>query len=87
MNLLLLVLLALPFGCLALLSLLAFLSVVAIAGAIHAVGTIKTALLCIGGRPPGDGGEDPWHGMVGEAHPLDYVDGQHLPGSARVRLE
>jgi hypothetical protein len=72
MNRLLLLPFALPFGCLALLSLVAFLSVLAIAGAIQAVGTIKLAL-GIAARSD----QDPWHGMVGEAHPLDFIEGQH----------
>jgi hypothetical protein len=42
MNLLLLLLLALPFACLALLSLVAFLGVVAIAGALHVIATITS---------------------------------------------
>jgi hypothetical protein len=29
------------------------------------------ALIC-----PLDGNRDPWHGMVGDAHPLDFVEGQ-----------
>jgi hypothetical protein len=71
MNRLLLLPFALPFGCLALLSLLAFLSVLAIAGAIRAVGTIKLVLGIAGRRD-----RDPWHGMMGEAHPLDFIEGQ-----------
>jgi hypothetical protein len=55
--------------------LIAFLGVVAIAGAIHAVGAIKSALGIAGWGLDGD--QDPWHGMVGEAHPLDYIEGQH----------
>jgi hypothetical protein len=72
MNRLLLLPFALPFGCLALLSLIAFLSVVAIAGALRFVGAIKSSL----GLGSADGGQDPWHGLVGNAHPLDYVEGQ-----------
>jgi hypothetical protein len=72
MNLLLLVPLTLPFACLALLSLVALLSVVALGGALHVVGAIKSGL-GIAGRGPADG--DPWHGMVGDAHPLDYIEG------------
>jgi hypothetical protein len=72
MNRLLLLALALPFGCLALLSLIAFLSLVAIAGAIHAVGMIKSAV-SIAGRSD----QHPCYGMIGEAHPLDFIEGQH----------
>ena len=72
MNLLLLLPLAVPFACLALLSLIAFLGVVALGGALHVVGAIKTGL-GIAGRGSVDG--DPWHGMVGDAHPLDYIEG------------
>ena len=75
MNLLLLLLLALPLGCLALLSLLALLGVVALAGALQVVGAIKTALGIK--RGSADGGEDPWARMVGDAHPLDFVEGLH----------
>jgi hypothetical protein len=68
MNLLVLLPLAFLFFCLALLSLTALLGVVAIAGAISVLGAIKTAL----GLGVAD---DPWHSMVGEAHPLDFVEG------------
>jgi hypothetical protein len=44
MNLLLLLLLSIPVGCLALLSLIAFLGVVALAGALRIVGSIKSSL-------------------------------------------
>jgi hypothetical protein len=71
MNLLLLLLLALPFACLAMLSLVAFLGVAAIAGALHVIGTITSAL-GIAVRK----NADPWHGAVGDAHPLDYVEAQ-----------
>ena len=50
MNLVLLLPLAVPFGCLALVSLLAFLGVVALAGALQVVGAIKA------GDGPGRGG-------------------------------
>lgn len=69
MNLLLLLPLALPFVCLALLSFVAFLGVAAIAGTLHVVGTAKSAL---GVAEQEDG--DPWNGAVGDAHPLDYVE-------------
>jgi hypothetical protein len=72
MNRLLLLPLALPFVCLALLSLLAFLGVVALAGVLRVVGAVKTALGI--GRGSGEGGQDPWDGLVGDAHPLDYID-------------
>jgi hypothetical protein len=64
--------LAVPFACLALLSLVAFLGVVALAGALHLVGAIRSGL-GIAVRSSVDG--DPWHGMVGDAHPLDYIEG------------
>lgn len=73
MNLLLLLPFAVPFGCLALLSLIAFLSVMAIAGALHLVRAIKSSL----GLGSADSGQDAWHGYVGDAHPLDYVEGQY----------
>jgi len=44
MNLLVLLLLVLPFACLALLSLVAFLGVAAIAGALHLIGVTRSAL-------------------------------------------
>jgi hypothetical protein len=69
MNLLLLLPLAFPFVCLALVSLLAFLSVLALAGALRVIGTVMSAL-GIAGRKD----EDPWHGAVSDAHPLDYVE-------------
>ena len=72
MNLLLLLPLALPFACLALLSFVAFLSVAAIAGALHVIATISSTL-GIAVRKDAD----PWHGVVGDAHPLDYVETQH----------
>jgi hypothetical protein len=74
MNLLLLLLLAFPFACLALLSLIAFLGVVVLGGAVYVVGAIKSGL-GLAGRGS-DGGDDPWRGMAGDAHPLDYIDGQ-----------
>ena len=61
--------LAVPFACLALLSLVAFLSVVALAGALHVVSAIKRRL-GIARRSS----VDAWHGMIGDAHPLDYVE-------------
>ena len=72
MNLLLSLLLALPFACLVMLSLVAFLGVAAIAGALCVIGTITSAL-GIAVRK----NADPWHGAVGDAHPLDYVEAQH----------
>jgi hypothetical protein len=71
MNRLSLLPLAVPFACLALLSLVAFLGVVALAGALHMVGAIKSGL-GMAGR--GSAAGDPWHGMVGDAHPLDYIE-------------
>jgi hypothetical protein len=71
MNRLPLLPLALPFACLALLSLVAFLGVVAVAGALRVVSTIRRGL-GFAGRSSVD--DDPWHGMIGDAHPLDYVE-------------
>jgi hypothetical protein len=73
MNLLLLLPLALRFFCLAALSLIALLAVVALAGAIRTFGTIKSAL-GLGGHGVAD---DPWLSLVGDAHPLDFVEAQH----------
>jgi hypothetical protein len=73
MNLLLLLPLAFPFFCLALLSLTALLGVVAVAGAIGVLGAIKSAL-GLDGRGTAD---HPWQSMAGEPHPLDFVEGQH----------
>ncbi len=69
MNLLLLLPLAFTFVCLALVSLLAFLSVVALAGALRVIGTVTSALGFAGRKD-----EDPWHGAVSDAHPLNYVE-------------
>jgi hypothetical protein len=80
MNVLLLLPLAFPFACLALLSLIAFLGVVVLGGAFYVVRAIKSGL-GLAGRGS-DGGEDPWRGMAGDAHPLDDIEGQHLARSA-----
>jgi hypothetical protein len=72
MNMLLLLPLVLPFACLALLSLVAFLSVVALAGALRTIGTVKSAL---GFAARNDG--DEWQGVGRDAHPLDYVEARH----------
>ena len=69
MNLLLLLLLALPFACLAVLSLVALLGVVAIGGTLRMIGMV-TSLLGLAGRKV----DDPWRDAVGDAHPLDYVE-------------
>ena len=74
MNVLLLLPLAFPFACLALLSLIAFLGVVVLGGAFYVVRAIKSGL-GLAGRGS-DGGEDPWRGM-GDAHPLDDIEAQH----------
>ena len=68
-NLLLLLLLALPFTCLALLSLVAFLGVAAIAGALHLGSTVRSALGIAEKRDA-----YPFSGAFGDAHPLDYVE-------------
>jgi hypothetical protein len=73
MNRLMLLSFALPFACLALLSLIAFFAVVAIAGALRSVNAIRWSLgLRTFGRE-----DHPWDRMVGEAHPLDYVESKH----------
>jgi hypothetical protein len=69
MNLLLLLLLALPFACLAVLSLVALLAVVAIGGTLRVIGMV-TSVLGIAGRKV----DDPWRDAVGDAHPLDCVE-------------
>jgi hypothetical protein len=74
MNRLSLLPLAVPFACLALLSLVAFLGVIALAGALHVVGAIRSGLGTAGRSSVSD---DPWHGMVGDTHPLDYVKARH----------
>jgi hypothetical protein len=74
MNLLLLLPLVFPFACLALLSLIAFLGVVVLVGAFYVVRAIKSGL-GLAGRGS-NGGEDPWRGTAGDAHPLDYIEGQ-----------
>ncbi len=51
------------------LSLLGFLSVLARDGALHVIGTIKSAL--------GEETQDPWHGAIGDAHPFDYIEERH----------
>jgi len=71
MNLLLLLPLTIPFLCLALLSLVAFLAVVSLAGALRLFGAIKSVL---GTNRPG-AEHHPWHVKRGEAHPLDFVEG------------
>lgn len=65
MNLRFLVPLALPFACLALLSFIAFLGVMALAGALCVIGAV-TSMLGLG-RKEGD----PWYGS---AEALDYVE-------------
>jgi hypothetical protein len=69
MNLLLLFLLALPFACLAVLSLVALLGVVAIGGTLRVIGMV-TSVLNIAGRKV----DDPWRDAVGDTHPLDCVE-------------
>jgi hypothetical protein len=68
-NLLLLLVLVLPFACLALLSFVAFLGVAAIAGALNLIGVTRSAL---GIAERNDA--DPFNGAFGDAHPLDYVE-------------
>jgi hypothetical protein len=72
MNRLMLLPLAFPFACLALLSSIAFLGVVALGGALHVIGTARSVLRI---AVPKD--NDPWPGAFGDAHPLDYVEGRH----------
>jgi hypothetical protein len=69
MNLLLLLLLVLPFACLAGLSLVALLGVVAIGGTLRVVSMV-TSVLGLARRKD----NDPWREMVADAHPLDYVE-------------
>jgi hypothetical protein len=64
MNLLLLLLLVPPFACLAVLSLVALLGVVAIGGTLRVIGMVTS------GRKV----DDPWRDAVGDAHPLDCVE-------------
>ena len=73
MNLLLLLLLVLPFACLAVLSLVALLGVVAIGGTLRVIGMV-TSVLGIAGRKV----DDPWRDAVGDAHPLDCVEGRAI---------
>ena len=68
-NLLLLLLLVLPFTCLALLTLVAFLGVAVIAGALHLSSTVRSALGIAEKR-----GAYPFSGAFGHAPPLDYVE-------------
>lgn len=68
-NLLLSLLFVLPFACLALLSLVAFLGVVSIAGALHLIGVTRSVL---GIAEQKDA--DPFNAALGDAHPLDYVE-------------
>ena len=68
-NLLVLLLLVLPFAGLALLSLVAFLGVAAIAGALHLIGVTRSALGIAEQK-----GADPFNAALGDAHPLDYVE-------------
>ena len=75
MNVLLLLPLAFPFACLALLSLIDFLGVVVLGGAFYVVRAIKSGP-GLAGRGS-DGGADPWRGMAGDAHPFDDIEGQH----------
>ena len=69
MNRLVLLPLVLPFACLALLSFVAFVGVGAIAGALHVIRLVMASLGISGRRD-----EDPWHGAVGDAHPLEYIE-------------
>jgi hypothetical protein len=69
MNRLVLLPLVLPFACLALLSFVAFVGVGAIAGALHVIRLVMAALGISRRRD-----EDPWHGAVGDAHPLEYIE-------------
>ena len=66
MKLLLLVLLAFPLGCLALLTFLALLGVVTLAGGLHAVGAIRASVGKAGRGLADDGGN------VRAANQLDY---------------
>ena len=72
MYLLMLLPLAFPFACLALLSSIAFLGVVVLGGALHVIGTARSLLRI---AAPKD--NDPWPSAVRDAHPLDYVEARH----------
>jgi hypothetical protein len=72
MNRLMLLPLAFPFACLALLSSIAFLGVVVLGGALRVIGTAKSVLRI---AAPKD--TDPWLLAFGDAHPLDCVEGRH----------
>jgi hypothetical protein len=72
MYLLMMLPLAFPFACLALLSSLAFLGVVALAGALYVIGAARSVLRI---APRKD--NDQWPGAVGDAHPLEYVEGRY----------
>jgi hypothetical protein len=65
----LLLLLVLPFACLALLSLVAFLGVAAIAGALYLIGVTRSTLGIVEQKDA-----DPFNAPLGDAHPLDYVE-------------
>jgi hypothetical protein len=69
MNLRLLLLLVLPFACLAVLSFVAFLGVAAIGGALIVIGMFTSAL-GIARRKD----NDQWRGAGVDAHPLEFVD-------------
>ena len=71
MNRLLLLPFAVPFACLAILSSIALVGVVVIGGAIGAAGAIRSVMGLGTYRQ-----DHPWDRMVGDAHPLDYVEGQ-----------
>ena len=56
-------------ACLAVLSFVALLGVVAIGGTLRVIGMV-TSVLGIAGRKV----DDPWRNAVGDAHPLDCVE-------------
>jgi hypothetical protein len=64
--------LAFPLACLALLSFIAFLGVLALGGALHVIGEARSLLRI---AAPKD--NDPWPSSVSDAHPLDYVEARH----------
>ena len=78
MNLLLLFLLALPFACLAVLSLVALLGVVAIGGTLRVIGMV-TSVLGIAGRKVDDPWRERWATLTRSIALRSRDSGQRLP--------
>ena len=85
MNLLLLLPLAIPFGCLALLSLLAFLGVLAVAGALQVVGVIRAGLDMARRHPRRRLALRSAHGTCAEGDDPPCKRGKQIPGTASYR--